>query len=143
MPGFDQLNDIPEERRAALLREIRALRAREGLVGPAVPGTGAHREAGPLKPAIIRLGHPHKRKSRLRRGLAIVFGAAALATAGTMLPARPAGHDARPPAQPSPGISLIPGQGTAPATPSPAPVTITTQTAGIGCPDDGCDGGGD
>ena len=155
MPGFDQLNDIPEERRARLLREIRALRAREGLPGPGGTQAGgtetgnssdAPSRAGQLKPTITHHGHRRKRKPRLRRGLAIVLGAAALAGAGTVLLARPAGHDARPAAAPpssgisvSPGQGIAPTQGIAPATPSPAPVALpahaTTQIAGIGCPD--------
>jgi len=34
MPGFDQLNDIPEERRAALLGRIRALPFGIPAIGP-------------------------------------------------------------------------------------------------------------
>ena len=134
MPGFDQLNEIPEERRAALLRQIQALRAREGLTGPGGTETGgtetggtetggtetgssdaAPSRANQVKPTIRR-GHPHKRKPRLlRRGLAIVLGTAALSGTGTVLLASPAGHDARRgAAPPSPGTSVSPGQGTRP-----------------------------
>jgi hypothetical protein len=111
MPGFDQLNDIPDERRAALLQSIRTLQEREGQGGQ--PSQG-----GQLQLTITRLGSRHRFRPRLRRGRAAaalgaaVLGAAALAGIVAMLLARPAGHG---PGQagtlPAPRTSVSPGQG--------------------------------
>jgi len=148
MPGFDQLNDIPQERRAALLRKIRALQEREGLPS-AAPGEAS-------RPASTAIRHQRPRGLRLRRGLGIVAGAALLSGAGVALLARPIGHDTRRAAAPGPpAISASPGQAVMPArtatparrsAPSPtAPVASASQAtwrvepvivvAGIGCPD--------
>jgi len=147
MPGFDQLSDIPEERRAVLLSKIRALQERDGLPG-AAPG-----EADQAAATTI---HRRGRGPWLRHGLGIVVGAAVLSGAGVVLLAHPTGHDARRAAAPeppairtSPGRAARPGAAATPsrqATPSPmAPtarasqvawqVVPVTEIAGIGCPD--------
>jgi hypothetical protein len=147
MPGFDQLNDIPEERRAALLGRIRALQEREGLPA-AAPGEASQ----PTVTAARRQRRP-AHGPRLRRGLGIVAGAAVLAGAGLALLARPTGHDASRAAAPgSPATSASPGRAASPGRPArqamPSPmaptpsasqvawrVTPVTEVAGIGCPD--------
>ena len=160
MPGFHQLGDIPQERREALLRTMRALRADGDPDGPGsagtVPATIIPGQVVPPEPARPRRVPRPRATARMRGGLALVAGVAALAAVGAVLLYGPGGHDARRVTTlrpPSAGVS--PGQATSPASePAPRPASSTappsavpvatraaspvapaTEVAGIGCPD--------
>lgn len=132
MPGFDQLGDIPEERLKALLRKVRAIRAREGLAAPGDPEAGpagaAPSQAAQPPPAGTRHGPRHRRKTRLRYGLAMILGVVALAGGSAVLAIRPAGHAVpRHIAAPRPPSASAPsGPATASAgEPTPGPASPT------------------
>jgi len=148
MAGFDQFDDMPEDRRAELLGRIRALQAGESLGRPDGAETAAAGDApgGAGRPAHGRAAWP-------RRGAAVVLAvglATGLAVGGAVLLARLAGPGARHLAAPrAPRAGVSPSRGSTPA-PASSPVRVppapsmsvsaappapVTEIAGIGCPD--------
>lgn len=147
MPADDGLHGIPAEDLAGFLRDLRALRVREGLgldraTGQPELPPGAGPAAGQPGFTITRLGHsqagPPGRRWRpspaLTRAMAAALALAALAAGGVLL-TRPAArhHDASAPGAPRPagGRSMTDHGGrmrmrvVVPGQPSPQPSTAS------------------
>jgi hypothetical protein len=147
MPDHDGLDGMPTEDLAALLHDVRKLRAREGLTDHDLAG-----HQGELGFTINRLGPRPPRPPRLGRALAAGAGLAALACGGLVLLAGPGSHPARhaaaaprpprtgpaaarPPRASAPASAAPRSARPHPAHPTARPAAAVTQIAGVGCPD--------